>query len=133
MLRRRKTDTEARPYFIGPETAAALEAWLRRAEITAGPVFRAVHKSDRLGALPLSPRDVSRILKARALEAKLPEAAGVSAHSLRVGMAVDLTEAELELPAIMQAGGWSSPQMVARYTAKVSATRGAVARFYGRR
>lgn len=133
MLRRRKTDTEARPYFIAPETAAALAEWQQRAGIVTGPLFRAVHKSDRLGALPLSPRDVSRILKARALEAKLPEAAGVSSHSLRVGMAVDLTEASIELPKIMQAGGWSSPQMVARYTAKVSAERGAVAEFYSRR
>jgi len=132
-LRRFKTATAAAPVYIGPEARTALEAWLRRAAITTGPVFRAVHKSERLGARAISPRDVSRILKARAVAAKLPAAAGVSSHSLRVGMAQDLAAANLELPAIMQAGGWASSAMVSRYTAQQAATRGAVARFYGRR
>ena len=94
-LRRFKTATAAAPVYIGPEARAALEAWLRRAAISTGPVFRAVHKSERLGARAISPRDVSRILKARAAEAKLPAAAGVSSHSLRVGMAQDLAAANL--------------------------------------
>lgn len=132
-LRRFKTATAAAPVYIGPEARAALEAWLARAGISSGPVFRAVHKSERLGARAISPRDVSRILKARAAEAELPAAAGVSSHSMRVGMAMDLAAANLELPAIMQAGGWASSAMVSRYTAQQAATRGAVARFYGRR
>jgi hypothetical protein len=32
----------------------------------------------------------------------------------------------------MQAGGWSTPRMVARYTEKLTARRGAVACYYGR-
>lgn len=132
-LRRRKTDTEARPYFIAGEAAEALRAYLDRAGITAGVMFRAVHKGGQIGRLGLSPRDVSRILKARATQAGLPEAAGVSGHSLRVGMAVDLVGANVEMPKVMQAGGWSSPAMVARYSAGVSAQRGAIASFYARR
>ena len=35
-----------------------------------------------------------------------------------------------EIPTIMQAGGWKNERMVARYTARERAGRGAVARFY---
>ena len=46
-------------------------------------------------------------------------------------MAQDLARAKgIEMPAIMQAGGWRSETTVARYTAREAATRGAVARFY---
>ncbi len=41
-VRRRKTSTETRTYYIGPEASQALKAWLERAEITEGPVFRSV-------------------------------------------------------------------------------------------
>ena len=56
---------------------------------------------------------------------------GVSSHGCRIGMAQDLARAKgIEMPAIMQAGGWRSETTVARYTARESAARGAVARFY---
>ena len=70
---------------------------------------------------------VSRIkqrIKAAGLE-------GVSSHGCRIGMAQDLARAKgIEMPAIMQAGGWRSETTVARYTARETAARGAVARFY---
>jgi integrase len=132
-LRRRKTDTEARPYFIGPEATEALQAWLRRAGIEGGLLFRSVNKAGKASERGLSTRDVGRTLKARALQAQLPSAAGVSAHSLRTGMACDLVAANLEVSAVMAAGGWSTPSMVARYTAGLAAQRGAVARYYGAR
>jgi site-specific recombinase XerD len=132
-VRRVKTETEPRPLFIGPEAAQAVAAWIERAGLTGGPLFRSVTKSGRATDRAISPRDVSRILKARAELAKLPSAAGVSGHSLRVGMCQDLVAANLEVTAVMQAGGWAGPAMVARYSAKLAAQRGAVARFYGRR
>ena len=130
-LRRHKTDTEARPYFIGAEAVAALQQWLQLAGIAAGAVFRSVNKAGKVSASALSTRDIGRILKARAIQAQLPGAAGVSAHSLRTGMACDLVAANLEVSAVMAAGGWSTPSMVARYTAGLAAQRGAVARYYG--
>ena len=46
-------------------------------------------------------------------------------------MAQDFARAKgIEMPAIMQAGGWRSETTVARYTAREAATRGAVACFY---
>ncbi len=57
---------------------------------------------------------------------------GASSHGCRVGMAQDLARtAGVDMPAIMQAGGWRTEKMVARYTAREQAARGAVARFYG--
>lgn len=131
-VRRRKTSTEARPYFIGPEAAAALVAWLERSSSKTGPVFCSVTKGGRATGTALSTRDVRRILKARAVKARLGHAATVSGHSLRVGMAQDLVAAELDVGSVMQAGGWSTPRMVARYTERLSAKRGAVAKYYGR-
>ena len=49
----------------------------------------------------------------------------------RVGMAQDLAAAGTELPALMTAGRWASPAMLARYTAGQEAGRGAVAQYYG--
>jgi site-specific recombinase XerD len=131
-LRRRKTSTEARPYFIGSEAAEALQAWLERAAVTTGPVFRSLTSGGRVTERAISTRDVRRILKGRASKARLSHAQGVSGHSLRVGMAQDLVAADLDVASVMQAGGWTTPRMVARYSERITARRGAVARYYGR-
>ena len=48
-------------------------------------------------------------------------------------MGQDLARAKgIEMPAIMQAGGWKSETTVARYTAREAADRSAVARLYER-
>jgi site-specific recombinase XerD len=130
-LRRFKTSTEALPCQIGPEATAALKRWLAASGITAGPLFVSVTKGGRVTGRPLSARDVSRVLKGLAQRALLKP--NFSAHSLRVGMAQDLTAANVEGAAIMQAAGWTTPRMLARYTRALSAKRGAIARFYGRR
>ena len=130
-LRRRKTDTEARPHLIGPEATEALQAWLRRAGIEAGLLFRSVNKAGKASDRGLSTRDVGRVLKGRAMQAQLPAAGGVSSHSLRVGMCCDLVGRNAPMPKVMTAGGWSNAEMVARYTAGLAAQRGAIADYYG--
>lgn len=130
-LRRFKTSTEALPYQVGPDATAALKRWLAASGLTAGPLFVSVTKGGRIKDIPLSVRDVSRVLKGLAQRARLTPS--FSAHSLRVGMAQDLTAANVEGAAIMQAAGWSTPRMLARYTSKLSAKRGAIARYYARR
>jgi hypothetical protein len=57
----------------------------------------------------------------------------MSGHSCRVGMAQDLVEFGADLPGLMQAGRWKSPQMPARYYEGLAAKRGAVAQMYERR
>ena len=126
-LRRRKTATEARTYFIGQDAAHALRTWLARACIADGVVFQGLTAGGRATGLPLDPRDVRRIAKDVATRAGLSHADGVSGHSMRVGMAQDRIAADLDIAAVMQAGGWASPTMVARYTERIGASRGAVA------
>ena len=61
----------------------------------------------------------------------LRTAQGQSRPARSRGMAQDLARAKGNaMPAIMQAGGWRSETTVARYTARETASRGAVARFY---
>src|SRR3546814_6819408 len=55
IVRREKGDAEGRSAWLSPETCRALKAWLKRADITSGPIFRRVHmdgdrKSTRLNS-----------------------------------------------------------------------------------
>jgi hypothetical protein len=92
------------------------------AGIEAGAVFRSVNKGSGVGSR-LTTRDVPRILK-RVVELAGLEAKGISGHSCRVGMAQDLAVEGAELPAIMQAGRWKSPEMPVRYAECMIAGRG---------
>ena len=113
-FRRPKTDADTTGY-LAPATVAALDAIRRGADDTA-PLFG------------LSASQIKRRIAAAAQAAGLE---GVSSHGCRIGMAQDLARAKgIEMPAIMQAGGWRSETTVARYTAREAAARGAVARFY---
>jgi integrase len=128
-LRRRKTSTDSQECLIGPEAAGALQRWLQAAAVTSGPLFRSVTKAGTATDVPLSTRDVGRILKSLAVRARL-DPSGVSSHSMRVGTAVDCVAANIDAASIMQAGGWTSVRMVARYTARLAAKRGAIARLH---
>ena len=77
----------------------------------------------------LSARQIARRIASAAAAAGI--AGDFAGHSPRVGMAVDLAATGCELPALMTAGRWESPTMPARYTRSESASRGAVARYYG--
>ena len=76
----------------------------------------------------LSISQMERRIRAAALAAGLGD--GFSGHSGRVGMAQDLSAAGAELPELMTAGRWRSPEMPAVYTRRQAAGRGAVARYY---
>ena len=76
----------------------------------------------------LHPRSIGRRLAAAARAAG--EVGAYSGHSARVGMARDLARAGEELPALMTAGRWKGPEMVARYISHERAGRGAVARYH---
>lgn len=77
---------------------------------------------------PMTPQNMRLRIKA------MCQAAGLhgryTGHSPRVGMAQDLAADRAELPELMQAGRWKSPQMPARYTQRQQAGRGAVAKYY---
>ncbi len=96
-----------------------------------GPGILQRQQGGRATGTALCTRDVQRSLKAVAVRCRLPDASTVSGHSLRAGMAQDLVAADLDVASLMQTGGWSTPRMVVRNTEKLTAHRGAVARYYG--
>ncbi len=143
-IRRSKTDQEGQgaEAWLSAEAVMALAAW--RAVAPRWPVqadgegprtregaflfsFLFCHLSRSGAGERMSPAAVRRVVERRTGEAD-PLAVGFSGHSLRVGAAQDLLAAGIDLPGLMQAGRWSSPVMPARYTERLRATRGAVAR-----
>ena len=130
LVRRSKTDVEGcgEIVYLARDTVALVRTWLSRSGITAGRLFRSVHKCGTLGER-LDPSQVPRIFKAMACRAGLPEALveGLSGHSARVGAAQDMIAAGIELPAILQAGRWKTTAMVSRYGERLLARRSGAA------
>jgi integrase len=131
LIRRSKVDQEGMGdiRYLAPDTLRHLRAWLAGAGVTSGPIFRGVAKGGRVAGA-LSAAAVAEIFKAMATAAgvSVADAARISGHSSRVGAAQDMARHGLELPSIMQAGGWRTATMVARYTARLDARRSGAAK-----
>jgi len=131
VIRRWKTDQEGAGMvrYLAADTVRHVEAWRAAAGHADGALFRATLKGSHLGQALAGP-EVARIFKMMATAAGLSaaEVARVSGHSSRVGAAVDMVAWGVELPAIMQAGGWRTAEMVSRYTAKLDAKRSGAAK-----
>ena len=131
LVRRSKTDQEGEgeTVWLAPDSLAFVRAWLERAGIADGFLFRSVGKNGKPGG-PLPPGQVARIFKAMARAAGLPchVVEGLSGHSTRVGAAQDMIGAGIELPAILHAGRWKSTAMVSRYGARLLARQSGSAR-----
>ena len=130
-IRRSKTDQEGigQVRYLAPDTMRHVAAWLADAGHADGALFRSVGKAGAVGG-PLDPGDVARIFKVMAEAAGMVHelVATISGHSSRIGAAQDQVQHGVELPAVMQAGGWTSPAMVARYSAKLQVRRGGAAK-----
>lgn len=131
LIRRSKTDQEAYGAVgaISADAMRHLSRWIDAAAITSGPLFRAVRKDGLIGDA-LQPGDVARIFKRMASRAGLTaaEIADISGHSTRVGAAQDMVRHDIDMAGVMQAARWKSPEMLARYTRRLNAARGAVAK-----
>ena len=77
--------------------------------------------------VPLSPRQIARRLAALGERAGIR---GLSGHSGRVGMAVELVRGGASTTTVQEAGGWKTADMVARYAAAVDVEDGAIARYF---
>ena len=130
LVRRGKTDREGRgaAVYLARDTVALVRAWLDRAGIEDGRLFRSLTKGGVVGER-LHPCQVPRILKGMALRAGLPEdvAGSLSGHSPRVGAAQDMVASGIEMPAILQAGRWKTAVMVNRYGERLLARRSGAA------
>ena len=96
-IRRDKNDQEQAgrqvPVAFGarPETCPirALAIWLKAANISEGPIFRAVDRHGNVSSHALEPGSIARILKKAARRSGMPEVevAKIGGHSLRAGLA----------------------------------------------
>ncbi len=131
LIRRSKTGAEGQGSlrYLAPDTVTTLKQWLFEAAIGEGKIFRSVRMGDNLREA-LDAGSIPRIFKQMAAKAGLPGeiVAKLSGHSTRVGAAQDMVAAGLEVTEVMQAGGWKSPVMVARYSGHMLARRGAAAK-----
>ncbi len=132
LVRRSKTDSdgEGRIVYLAPDTMRMVAVWVAVASLTDGHLFRSVAKGGKRLGVSLTDGAVPRIFKAMASTASVnaETVARLSGHSTRIGLAQDLAADRIELAAIMQAGGWKTPAMVARYTERQTARRSAAAR-----
>lgn len=124
-----KTDQTSKgaTQYLGDRTLEHVRIWMEKGKVTSGSLFRQIHKTykyarkERLGS-----HMIALIIKNRC------KAAGIegrfSGHSLRVGAAQSLATNQATLVEMQIAGRWSSPEMPAHYSRKVSASQGAVAR-----
>lgn len=106
----------------------ALEAWLSRSGITAGPIFRRIRRDDRV-AEPLSPAAVRDIVKARAAEAGLPD--DFSAHSVRSGFVTEAARQNIPIGETMALTGHASVATVVGYFRTASSLESKAARLLG--
>lgn len=112
------------------EAADALAAWIARAGITYGPIFRRVRRGDKVGE-PLAAAAVRDIVRVRAELAGLePEFA---AHSLRSGFVTEAARQNVPLAEAMVMTGHSSPASVIGYFRAAEASHSAAARLFQRK
>lgn len=122
LVRKSKTDQDAKgreiPIPYGQHAATCpvrvMRAWvatLAEHGITEGRVLRSVNRPPHIGK-SLSGVAVDTVVKERAIAAKLPNADGYSAHSLRAGGATLAAIAGHPISAIAEHGGWSATSPV---------------------
>lgn len=107
---------QGRHVHLSPRSRKLLFVWLQHSKIRKGPLFQGLHTGVVSGRA-LETSSIRRLVKSAAKRASLePEViAGLSGHSMRIGAAQDMMVAGLDYIAIMQAGGWTSVDVVARY------------------
>ena len=112
---------DGRMAYLSPATSQRLARWLDRAGLWQGPLFRALH-TGKVSVTPMDTSSVRRRVKVVAKRAGLPADAisGLSGHSMRVGAAQDMLAAGIDALGIMQAGGWRSQAVLARYVENAS-------------
>ena len=117
--------------YIGEPTQEAIKRYCEAADITDGPLFRWIRRSDNITDGRLTIDGVRKIIKRRAREAGIE--GKISGHSLRIGSAISLAQAGASVVNMQVAGRWKSPQMPAHYARAELIEQGAIARFkYGK-
>lgn len=113
--------------YLHADTVSLIKDWMEEARIKSGPIFLSVDRWGNIREDAMSLQAVNKAFKRLAEEVgENPD--GIGGHSCRVGMAQDMVEKGLGTAEIMQAGGWKTSAMVARYSEKQRARKGAAAK-----
>ena len=113
--------------FIGSPVVRRMRRWLKKSGIKKGPVFRKVFVSGRVADRKMTTHGVRKIIQGRAAEVGIK---GITGHSLRRGMAQQLTAENVSLQAVADAGRWKTANQVLGYVKSTTASRGAIAQRY---
>ena len=126
LIPRSKSDPygEGRIAHLSEATSRLVETWLSLAGLEEGPLFRGLH-TRKMAEKALSTSSIRRIVKRTAAKAGLngAEVSALSGHSMRIGAAQDMMVAGIDTLGIMQAGGWKSKNVLARYVENASTSK----------
>lgn len=112
-MRRSKTG-DVGPKPVVDEAAVALRAWLDRAQIRTGPIFRRLYRGGATLGGGLTPHSVGQIVKARASLAGL--SGDFAGHSLRRGFATEAGMNDMPLSDTMAMTGHRTVKSLVRYS-----------------
>ncbi|MER9651140.1 site-specific integrase [Mesorhizobium sp. M0199] len=121
-----QADGDAFVLLVG-RPVTVLRAWLERAGVTEGAVFRGIDRWGNLEARALTPQAVNLILKRRIAEAGFDPQA-FSAHGLRSGYLTETARRGIPLPEAMQQSQHRSVQQASNYYSDAERTLGRAAR-----
>lgn len=108
-----QADEAGRVLLVGPPVEA-LREWLERADISQGPIFRAIDRWEAIEERALTPQSINLIVKRRCAMAGL-DARDFSAHGLRSGYLTEAAQRGVSLPEAMQQSQHRSVQQAASY------------------
>ncbi|WP_394729408.1 tyrosine-type recombinase/integrase [Altererythrobacter sp. GH1-8] len=113
---------QGRTAYLSPRSQRLIGGWLEASGIDDGPLFQGFHTLKLSGEF-LNTSSIRRIVKnlAEAAELKETQVEGLSGHSMRIGAAQDMMCSGFDYLAIMQAGGWKSINVLARYVENAAA------------
>jgi site-specific recombinase XerD len=120
LIRRSKTDQEgegqtiAIPRGCRIEPVKAIEMWLAASGITAGPIFRQIHRGGHLRPEALSGHSFAQIIKARAAQAGL-DPTMFAGHSTRAGFLTSAAEAGSSVLKMVEVSRHKSIDMLTTY------------------
>ncbi|UGA49068.1 site-specific integrase (plasmid) [Bradyrhizobium quebecense] len=119
-------DDEGRVLLVGPPVEA-LREWLERADISQGPIFRAIDRWEAIEERALTPQSINLIVKRRCAMAGL-DAREFSAHGLRSGYLTEAAQRGVSLSEAMQQSQHRSVQQAASYYNEADRRLGQAAR-----
>jgi integrase len=117
---------EGRVLLVGAPVGA-LREWLERADITKGPIFRAIDRWEAVEERALTPQSINLIVKRRCAMAGL-EPGAFSEHGLRAGYLTEAARQGMRLPEAMQQSQHRSVQQAASYYNEAEPAQGRAAR-----